>query len=80
MDATQKSSCCLLMCCALLRRGAHRNLESLEGEKKTAIKESAKAACALPDVGSQGMVFGLGLALGSVAGALLTYLGALQRH
>ena len=35
---------------------------------------------ASPDMGSQGMLFGAGVALGGVAGALLTYIGSLQRH
>ena len=33
-----------------------------------------------PDMGSQGMLFGAGVAVGGMAGALLTYIGSLQRH
>ena len=69
-----------LTCSALLRRGAESSAANHRGEEKEASKRSPKAASASPDVGSQGMVFGAGVALGSVAGALLTYIGAMQRH
>ena len=79
MQRKQKAAVCL-RCSALLRRGAQSSVENHEGGRKQASKGSPKAASAPPDVGSQGMVFGAGVALGSVAGALLTYLGAMQRH
>ena len=69
-----------LTCSALLRRGAQSSVANHRVDEKEASMAPPKAAAASPDVGSQGMVFGAGVALGSVAGALLTYLGALQRH
>ena len=69
-----------LTCSALLCREAQSSVANHRGEEEEASKGPPKAASPSPDVGSQGVVFGAGVALGGVAGALLTYLGAMQRH
>ena len=60
------------------------NHRSHAAEKKiksqSASKGIPKQVAASPDMGSQSMLFGAGVALGGVAGALLTYIGAMQRH
>ena len=59
----------------------HRSHAAERKTKSRSASESVpKQAAALPDMGSQGMLFGAGVALGGMAGALLTYIGAMQRH
>jgi hypothetical protein len=60
---------------------AHRGQAAERGEgAQTTGKALPGQAGAPPVVGSQSMLFGAGIALGGVAGALLTYVGGLQRH
>jgi hypothetical protein len=66
--------CCYALCVHVCR-----------GSRQIAEKPEAKsgamgAAAPNASVGSQGVLFGAGVAIGGVAGALLTYLGGLQRH
>ena len=62
-------------CCVSLCRGSRQLSEKPKAQSGTKGPPAPDA-----NMGSQGMLFGAGVAIGGVAGALLTYLGSLQRH
>ena len=69
----------LWLCCDALFVHLCRGSRQVS-DKPKAQSETNRTPASDANMGSQGMLFGAGVAIGGVAGALLTYLGSLQRH